>query len=147
MQGRTQGGAEGGSYPPGRQIFLKKRSIFEKIWYFWAKNGILPPLNFFCPPLKSVLDTPLLKCVLPFKPRYNVYHIFLEHSSFSRVYLGIILEEGKKKNQFSENYPVPPKKYTFFSKIVRRGGVSKRLQMYQKKKQDSPLDIRFPFLM
>jgi len=40
-------GAEGGIRPPGEQIFLKKRSIFEKIWYFWVKNWVLPPLKIF----------------------------------------------------------------------------------------------------
>ena len=44
--------------PPDGPIFLKKRSIFEKNWYFWAKKwDFAPPPNFFfiLPPSKISL--------------------------------------------------------------------------------------------
>jgi len=45
-------GGRGGHCPPDGQMFLKKGSIFEKIWYFWAKKWDFEPLKFFfsfCP--------------------------------------------------------------------------------------------------
>ena len=45
--GVPRGQREAAALPPSGQIFLKKRSIFEKLCYFWSRNRILPPLEIF----------------------------------------------------------------------------------------------------
>lgn len=49
------------------RIFPKKKVIFEKIWYFKARNEFLPTSEIFfsfSPPLKSVQRTPLIYYVV-----------------------------------------------------------------------------------
>jgi len=52
-KGVPEEGAEGGAAAlPNGQIFLLKKSISEKNWYFWAKKWDFAPPDFFLLPSK-----------------------------------------------------------------------------------------------
>jgi len=82
VHGRTQGG-RGGQLPPlADRFFSKKGQFLKKLVFLGKKWDFAPPPEFFfiLPPLKSVLGTPSLKCMLLVKipnfPLFGSGHIF-----------------------------------------------------------------------